>query len=87
MCVVPFLHPGMSCCGCNFQPVADFVSDSFIDASSLSGLRSRPFRRLFQYLLSCSEGAKVTAQRALHELQLDMQAQVQKYTQLEQARR
>ena len=34
-----------------------------------------------------AEGEKVSAQRALHELQLDMQAQVQKYTQLQQARR
>lgn len=34
-----------------------------------------------------AEAAKVTAERAVHELQLDMRSQVEKYNQLHEARR
>ena len=40
-----------------------------------------------QACLCAAEGAKVTAERALHELQLDMRSQVEKYNQLHEARR
>lgn len=37
--------------------------------------------------LHAAEAGKVTAERALHELQLDMRSQVEKYNQLQEARR
>ena len=37
--------------------------------------------------MHAAESAKVTAERALHELQLDMRSQVEKYNQLHEARR
>ncbi|KAL3149281.1 hypothetical protein ABBQ32_002097 [Trebouxia sp. C0010 RCD-2024] len=40
-----------------------------------------------QQKLQQTEAGKVTAERALHELQLDMRSQVEKYNQLQEARR
>ena len=34
-----------------------------------------------------AEAAKVTAERAVHELQLDLRSQVEKYSQLQESRR
>ncbi|DBA70500.1 TPA: hypothetical protein ACH3X2_011901 [Trebouxia sp. C0005] len=40
-----------------------------------------------QQMLKQTESSKVTAERALHELQLDMRGQIEKYDQLQEARR
>lgn len=40
-----------------------------------------------QQILKQTESSKVTAERALHELQLDMRSQIEKYDQLQEARR
>ena len=49
------------------------VSDLYVDKAST--------------ILSAAEGAKVIVEQALHQLQLDMRAQVEKYEQLQEARR
>ena len=46
-----------------------------------------PWGIIKDQLLRIAEGAKVKAERALHELQLDMRSQVEKYNQLHEARR
>ena len=44
--------------------------------------------RIILHLFWCAaEAAKVKAEQAVHELQLDMRGQVEKYNQLQEARR